>query len=204
MAMEPFWEDSYRRPGAADTFGGGKPSRDVVDLADKLPPGGRVLDLGCGDGRNALFLAERGFDTTAVDISRAGIDKLQAVAADRGVVVQAHVQDMREYAFEGPFDLIVSHGCLHFLERESWGVVLGRVQTSTAAGGYNVISVFTDVVPAPEDLRELMIGLFREGELFGLYSGWKSLGHGSRIFEDEHPGSPKHEHASNWIVAQKP
>ena len=111
---------------------------------------------------------------------------------------------MREYAYEEPFDLIVSHGCLHLVGRNDWGVVLERIQANTAARGYNIISVFTDVVPAPEDLRELMIGLFHEGELFEFYSGWNTLGHGSRVFEDEHPRGSKHRHASNWIVAQKP
>lgn len=204
MPKQPFWEESYRRPGPANTFGGGKPSQDVVDVADRLPSGARALDLGCGDGRNALFLGECGFDTTAVDISAAGIEKLRTLAAEKGLGIRAEVQDMRTYVFQHPFDLIVSHGCLHFIERQSWAVLLDRIQANTVAGGHNVISVFTDVLPAPDDLREFMVGLFREGELAGFYDGWNILAQGSRIFQDEHPGSAKHEHAADWIVARKP
>ena len=49
MATKPFWEESYRRVGRMDTFGGGKPSQEVVDIVAKLPKGARTLDLGCGD-----------------------------------------------------------------------------------------------------------------------------------------------------------
>lgn len=67
---KPFWEDTYSDMNAS-TFGG--PSQEIRDIASQLPTGSRVLDLGSGEGRNALFLAERGFDVTAVDISEAGI-----------------------------------------------------------------------------------------------------------------------------------
>jgi len=73
---KPFWEDSYKRPGKLDTFGGGKPSEAVVKAAFQLPSGIKALDLGCGEGRNALYLASLGFKTSASDISQSGIDKL--------------------------------------------------------------------------------------------------------------------------------
>jgi SAM-dependent methyltransferase len=66
---KPFWESAYQ---TATTSIFGKPSAEIVTLADKLPAIATVLDLGCGEGRNALFLAERGFDVTVVDISKSG------------------------------------------------------------------------------------------------------------------------------------
>ena len=59
---KPFWETAYQIP-TGSAFG--KPSADIITLSPKAS----VLDLGCGEARNSLFLAERDFDVTAVDIS---------------------------------------------------------------------------------------------------------------------------------------
>ena len=74
----PFWEQTYRND-RADTFG--RPSSEIVSLSERLPAGASVLDAGCGEGRNARFLAARGFQVDAFDVSAAGIDKLVRMAA---------------------------------------------------------------------------------------------------------------------------
>lgn len=107
MPTTPFWEESYRRPGKLDTFGGGKPSENVVAAASRLSAGASVLDLGCGEGRNAIFLSSLGYETSAIDISGAGIEKLNTVAKKMGLIVTSSVCDMRTYTFPRCFDLIV-------------------------------------------------------------------------------------------------
>ena len=204
MVTKPFWDESYKRPGRLDTFGGGKPSREVVQIADKLPPGSQVLDLGCGEGRQALYLAKMGFGVSAVDISTAGIDKIHDVAATENIKIDAVVCDMRQYGFPRQFDLIVCHGCLHLISREDWRGVVLRMKEATVPGGYNLVGVFTNTVPEPEDQRGLMIGLSDEGELMGRYSDWQVLDSTSYRFEHEHPDGPRHEHSGNSVVARKP
>jgi len=73
---KPFWEESYKRPGKLDTFGDGKPSELVVKAVATLPKGITALDLGCGEGRNTVYLASLGFKTYAADISESGIANL--------------------------------------------------------------------------------------------------------------------------------
>jgi tellurite methyltransferase len=199
---QPFWEKAYKDL-ATPTFCGGVPSQEIRSIASDLPDGARVLDLGCGDGRNALFLAECGFDVTAVDISDTGIQKLNALAKERGLNIHSEVANMRGYQIEGPFDLIVSHGCLHLIERESWRQLISRFKAQTRPGGINVVVVFTDTLPPPDDLKEFCLGLFREGEVFSLYSDWDVLLRQSYTFEDEHPGSLRHTHHVNKLVARK-
>ncbi len=203
MDKRPFWEKSYKRIGCADTFGGGKPSPELYGLVNRLPQGAKVLDLGCGEGRNSLFFAENGLDVTAVDISEAGIAKLRHLADRKGLFVVTEVQDMRSYIFKDSYDLIVAHGCLHLIERECWMSLLDKIRTHTNPGGYNVIAVFTDKIPPPDDIKEFTVGLFHERELFQLYEGWRIILQESYEFDDEHPDSLKHRHAANKLVAQK-
>ncbi len=201
MTTQPFWEKTYTNIDVS-TFGG--PSQEIRDVAKQLRPGARALDLGCGEGRNALFLAECGFDVTAVDISAAGIRKLETLAQKKRLHVHTEVTDVRDYQFPHPFDLIASHGCLHLLERESWQRLIPLFKTQTNPGGLNVVVVFTDTIPPPDDLKDYCLGLFHEGEIFSLYSDWEPLLERSYVFEDEHPGSARHTHPVNKLVARKP
>ncbi|MBN2380618.1 methyltransferase domain-containing protein [candidate division WOR-3 bacterium] len=203
MNKKPFWEDAYKAQGPGNTFAAGKPSLEFYELITQLRKGARVLDLGCGDGRNAMFLAEHGFDVTAVDISENAIDKVRVLATQKGVEVNAQVQDMREYMFTCFYDLIISHGNLHLIEREDWTSLIEKIKNNTISGGYNVIAVFTDSIPPPADLAEFTVGLFKEAELFEFYADWKIILQKSYVLEDEHPGSPKHRHPINKIVAQR-
>ena len=200
MSNRPFWEEAFSRLEAVDTFGG--PAEELVGVADSLPRGASVLDVGCGEGRNALYLAERGCDVTAIDISAAGIGKLKHFAGRRGLSVSAEVRDMKDYVFTKTYDLIVSHGSLHLIRREHWAALLQRMKANTMEGGYNVVAVFTDALPPPDDLKEFHVGLFREGELFGLYEDWRVELKRSYILDDEHPGNIRHRHPINLIVAR--
>ena len=201
QTTKPFWETAYQIP-TGSAFG--KPSAEIISLADTLPPKASVLDLGCGEGRNSLFLAQRGFDVTAVDISTHGINKLSSLASEQGLALRTDVADMRSWQFDREFDLIVSHGCLHLIERDAWGQVLRRIQNHTVPGGYDVVAVFTDRLAPPPDLEPFCIGLFQEGELFSLYESWHVELRQSYTIQDEHPGGIRHTHPIDKIVARKP
>lgn len=203
MNKKPFWEDSYKKKDLADAFICGEPSAEFHDLIKLLPQNGKVLDLGCGDGRNAIFLAENGFDVKAVDISETGIEKLKHLARNRGLNIETEIRDIRDYSFKDTYDLIIAHGCLHLIERRYWTRLIDRIKSHTNMGGYNVIAVFTDTIPPPDDLKDFTIGLFQEGELFEKYQGWQIILQKSYIKEDEHPGVKKHRHPINKIVALK-
>jgi tellurite methyltransferase len=194
----------YRDLTAPVTFGGGgKPSAEVVEAAKRLPDGASAIDIGCGDGRNALFLASQGCRVTATDISPIGIAKVRQFAAERGLVVEAYVQDMREAALDTDCDLIVSMGCLHLIERQHWASLLSRMHAHTRVGGYNAVGVMNDALPAPDDQRDFYIGLFREKELFEHYTGWDIIAQRSFQCRDEHPGGIRHHHAGDCLLARK-
>ena len=198
---EPFWESAYRDPNA-ETFGAA--SEEVGRVAAVLPAGAVALDVGCGDGRNALCLAEHGVSVEAFDRSRAGIEKLRRRAEAAGLDVRAWVQEVETFVFSKPFDLVVAHGVLHLLDRAAWHAALGAMQEHTTPGGWNIVAVFTDRLPAPPDLAAQIRGPFREGELLDHYRGWTVESWEAYTLSDEHPGGIRHQHPINKIVARKP
>lgn len=91
-----FWDARYAEEGFA--YGEG-PSELVVAVEPSLPRGARVLCLAEGEGRNAVFLAEKGHDVLAIDLSAVGLDKARALAASRGVALRTLVADLNEHPF---------------------------------------------------------------------------------------------------------
>ncbi len=102
------WNQRYAEPGYAY---GTEPNDFLREQASRIPTG-RVLCLAEGEGRNAVYLAERGYQVLAVDASSVGIDKTRALAEQRGVQVEAVVSDLAEYRLgESAFEGIVSVWC---------------------------------------------------------------------------------------------
>jgi SAM-dependent methyltransferase len=98
------WDQRY---ATSDLIWGAGPNRFLVAEVDGLPPG-RALDLGCGEGRNAIWLAEHGWQVTGVDFSEIGLDKARRLAADRGVEAAWVRADLLDYQPErGAFDLAI-------------------------------------------------------------------------------------------------
>jgi SAM-dependent methyltransferase len=99
--------DSWdRRYSQAELVWSADPNQFFAAEVAPLAPG-RALDLGTGEGRNAIWLAERGWDTTAVDFSGAGIEKARALASSRGCSVTWIVEDLLTFRpAHRAFDLV--------------------------------------------------------------------------------------------------
>ena len=94
----------------------GTPSAWLVDNADALPAGGRVLDVACGRGRNALWLAAAGFEVHAVDRSREALEALRDAARRRGLTVAGREVDLEAETVdlgEAAYDAVVVFRFLH-------------------------------------------------------------------------------------------
>ena len=92
-------------------------------------------------------LAAQGHQVTAIDISPVAIAKVQQFAAERGLKINASVQDIAHYVFDAEYDGIVSTGVLHMFERNDWQLLLKNFQAHTTPGGYHAIGVLTDALP---------------------------------------------------------
>lgn len=100
-------EDWDRRYEGAELLWTAEPNRLLVSEVGTMAAG-RALDLGCGEGRNAVWLADRGWTVTGVDFSEVGLEKARRLAEARGVTVEWVLADLR--AYEAPpdaYDLVL-------------------------------------------------------------------------------------------------
>ena len=126
-------DDWNTRYAETELVWGSAPNRFVAAELGELAPG-RALDLACGEGRNAVWLAERGWSVTGIDYSDAAIDRARRLAADRGVELSLEVGDVLVTPLEeAAFDLVLlSYLQLPPTERAA---VLRRAAAALQPGG---------------------------------------------------------------------
>ncbi|NGO68257.1 class I SAM-dependent methyltransferase [Streptomyces boncukensis] len=120
-----FWDGVYAsHPAATDP----RPNQRLTETASGLPPGG-ALDLGCGNGGDALWLARRGWQVTAVDVSAVAVERLAGLARAHGLAdrITAERHDLGASFPAGAFDLV----CAHYLHTP---LDLDRASVLRAAG----------------------------------------------------------------------
>jgi SAM-dependent methyltransferase len=101
-----FWDAKY---GGADFLYGTRPNAFVTGQAWRLPPGGRVLMAGDGEGRNGVWLAEQGHRVVSVDFSPRALQKATRLALDRGVRLTTICADLTDWDWpEGTYDAAVA------------------------------------------------------------------------------------------------
>lgn len=113
----------------------GAPTQVFVDYFEDIPPPKRVLDIGCGQGRDALFIAALGHSVVGVDLSPAGIDAMVADAAKQGLDVTGFAKDIRTFEPDGLFDILLIDRTLHMLEIDDQVAVLARLLDHVAPQG---------------------------------------------------------------------
>ena len=148
---------------------------------------GSALDIGCGRGRNALFLQQQGFDVTAFDRNADAIQKLQSIIDQEKLSnIRVMTGDAHDANIERMFDFIFSTVVFMFLNAEHIAGLLHIMQKKTRVGGYNLIvsALDCDQYPLPKDF--LSFG-FQPGELKRHYEGWhlkkynEDIGHLHRL-----------------------
>lgn len=198
----PFWEEVYQDNDAV-AFSV-EPNATVKEFEHLLHKQSNIIEIGCGEGQNVIYLAQQGYcNVDAFDLSEHGIAKVKQKCRAGNIQLNAFVADLTAYQFEKKYDLIMSFGTLHFVSKKDWKIFLEKAKESTVIGGIHIMSIFTDAVPASEDIAPFAIGLAKDGEIKELYNDWEVLQFKSYVFEDEHPGVPKHLHASNKVVARR-
>jgi SAM-dependent methyltransferase len=162
------WDERY----ALDGFAFGTEPNDFLRQEAHRIPMGRVLCLGEGEGRNAVFLAEQGYEVVGVDRSQVGMDKAQALAQGRGVFIETVVSSIEDFELaEGEWQGIVS--VFFHLPPELRRKVHESVVRGLAPGGILILEAYTPKqlefgTGGPPDAERLLSLEVLEEELRGL------------------------------------
>lgn len=183
------WDARYRSRERAKEDFDSLPAKLVADTTKQLRPG-KALDLACGTGRNALWLAEHGWCVTAVDGSSTAIDVLRQRASERTMPVDAIVADLEagEYCVQpATWDLILIS---YYLQRD-----LLKPAMSGAIPGGLLLAIVHITEPGEEATKTRL----RPGELAKYFSGWEIL----HSYEGK-PHDSNHQRPVAEIVARCP
>ncbi|MFH1290462.1 MAG: methyltransferase domain-containing protein [Nanoarchaeota archaeon] len=195
--MKKSFEEEYKK----EKFYLGIEPHQIVETALDYVKSGRALDLGVGEGRDAVFLAKKGFDVTGLDISETGIRHFLELAKKEKVNVTGTVEDIAKFEFEENYDLLISLSTFQFIERKEILKVIARMKEHTKEAGINVITAFNEDNPYKE-----FAYLFKKNELKDFYSGWEILEYKEEITPLEKHGKDErpHRHGITSIIARKP
>jgi tellurite methyltransferase len=174
------WDDHYSNAVNPDS----NPAPLLVEVAEMLAPG-HALDLACGPGRNALYLARLGWQVTAVDSSPAAIGLLTGRAG--GLAIRAHIADLEQHQFAiapGAYDLICD---FFYLQRD----LFPSIRDGVRPGG-----MFAGAIHLFDESRASAFSI-RPGELRREFHGWKIL------FYSE-SAEPSHTRPAARIIARRP
>ncbi len=127
------WDDRYKSGDLPwDTQ---RPSAELLRvLAAGFTPPGRAFELGCGTGTNAIYLAEHGFQVTAVDISTVAIDRARQRAQAAQVRVDFFATDVNSAPGGQPYDFVFDRGCYHCVRRADLAGYVATLDRLTRPG----------------------------------------------------------------------
>ena len=144
----------------------------VVDAMQTVAPC-KALDLGCGQGRNALYLSLKGFDVTASDYNPGGMGTVEAIAEAEGLQVRTQVYDMNQAAIDESYDFMVATVVFMFLQAQRVSDIIANMQAQTNPGGYNLIVSAMHTADHPCHMPFSFT--FKENELRDYYQGWELM-----------------------------
>lgn len=173
------WDQRYARP----TFIFGKSAAQfLAENYQYIPYEGSVLDMGMGEGRNAVFLAQKGYKVTGVDLSSVAVKKSYLLAQEFGVKIKGVVASLKDYKISpGSFDAII---CFYWVDR----TMVEKIKTWLKPGGVLIYEAYTvrekerDSSKRSDPISE---NYLREQELIKLFPGMRILKYEEPLHEKE-------------------
>ncbi|MNV69937.1 Tellurite methyltransferase [compost metagenome] len=145
--------------------------------------GGRALDVGCGQGRNSLYLSQQGFEVDAWDVDPQSLQKLQQIIEAEGIQkIYVQQRDLNaDPSIAGRYDFICCTVVMMFLEAPTVKPLIAQMQQATNVNGFNLIvcAMDTDEISAQPDFTFA----FKTGELSALYEGWNIVKYNENVGE---------------------
>ena len=162
------------------------PTHSEILAATPYLQGGRALDVGCGQGRNALYLSQlsqHSFEVDAWDVNVSSLQKLQQIIDAEGIQnIYVQQRDLNtDPSITGTYDFICCTVVMMFLEAKTVKPLIAQMQQATKVNGFNLIVCAMDTpdIPAQPDFPFA----FKIGELSALYEGWNIVKYNEDVGE---------------------
>lgn len=201
-----WWRDPGRYEPAPDAYPRSLLTQQTLRMLGRGPQqGGRVLDLGAGEGSDAIRLALLGYEVDAVEVSAVAARKIEAFAQEAGAKVRVFAADIRNFTPDGLYDVVICNGVLHYVEDKK--SVISLMQGATCEAGLNVISLWSTYTPVPECHEIVPVYCDDEdGVVTGSYRAWVTefIYFERDKAETAHSDLPAHRHSHLKLIATKP
>ena len=159
------------------------PTHSEILAATPYLQGGRALDVGCGQGRNTLYLSQHGLEVDGWDVNENSLQKLrQIIQSEQIDNIQVQQRDLNaDQSITGRYDFICCTVVMMFLQAHTVKPLINQMQQATNVNGFNLIvcAMDTDDLPAQPDFPFA----FKQGELSALYEGWNIVKYNENIGE---------------------
>ncbi|MDP3769483.1 MAG: methyltransferase domain-containing protein [Candidatus Sungbacteria bacterium] len=191
----------YNKNYTAEKFPYGLKPNSIIKKLLKYVSSGRILDLGAGYGKDSLFLASKGFEVFAIDISSVAIAQLKSLAKKSKFKINAKVGNLDNCSWPKNIKIFIDIYALHHFPYAQGRRYLKRIQDSTPKGGFNVIKAMMkkgDLYEKNKRTKRLSC-MFDKGELKRLYKFWEIL----EYKESKNPDKKKMENFVTEIIARK-
>ena len=137
---------------------------------------GCVLDLGCGDGRNTLFLARNGFSVEAVDFARIGLTRIENCASRENLPIKIRFADIRKDMFlDCNFDIVLMTFVSQYLTSEELVILFQKVQKYTRPGGLHAVAVIDEDSEYAKSKKAARWYFPETKDIEFCYKGWEIL-----------------------------
>lgn len=196
------YEDRYN---TEDYYWGTMPNKMCLEVLNRCYPTRplRLLEVGCGEGKDAVFFARNGYQVTAFDVTESGIEKARRLADIHQADILFFRADLRDFRLDEEYDIIYSSGVFHHILPGLREEIMGNYLSHTAPGGMHAVNVFVDkpFIPEPPD-SDLNSENWVSGELFTYYRNWRIEDCREVIFDCSSSGIP-HKHCMDTVFARK-
>ena len=198
--------DYEKRYQTDDYYWGLEPNQLCYEIMKLKPPikPFKVLDIGCGEGKDAVFLARNGYIVSGLDATDNGIEKGKQLAEKCDVSVDFFKADMADFRLKENYDIILCSGVMHFVKPEYRNDIFQNLKKHTTQNGIHAMNVFVEkpfIASPPDKVQGEDRFRWKSGELFIHYHDWLLHKVDEVVFDCNSGGVP-HKHCMDIVIAE--